>query len=212
MNFYGLNICITRAKLPAKIWRPKFVHGQHANAVEWFHNWYHVLNIRHLCLELFTNHMVCEARFLLLYLIDLTSTYVFWFDLDLRVRAKLLKPNNSKCKKWKQCKQRCVECQICLQHLLGLYVQSCSWCICLRNMLLSTEFSFIDSSVKLTETKASNPRDCNLPSPNARSQSSVNNGVLNVQSVYNIYWGFVSSRTLGVSACVTCYCQLNFPS
>lgn len=97
MNFYGLNICITQAKLPAKIWRPKFVHGQHANAVEWFHNWYHVLNIRHLCLELFTNHMVCEAPFLLLYLIDLTLTYVFWFDLDLWVHAKLLKRVNEGC-------------------------------------------------------------------------------------------------------------------
>ena len=52
-------------------------------------------------------------------------------------------------------------------------------------MLLSTEFSFIDSSVKLTGTKASSPRDHNLTSSSSRSQSSVNKGVLNVNFVYN---------------------------
>ena len=71
---------------------------------------------------------------------------------------------------------------------------------------------FIDSLVEVTEKAASIPKDHNLTSASSRSQSSVNKGMLNVKFVYNIYWGFMSSHALGVSAYVTCYCQLNFPS
>ena len=70
-------------------------------------------------------------------------------------------------------------------------------------MLSSSEFSYIDSSLKLTETKDSSPRDCNLASPSSRSQSSVNKGVLNVKFVYNMYECFMSHE-LNVSANITC--------
>ena len=45
---------------------------------------------------------------------------------------------------------------------------------------------FIDSTVEATETAASSVRDHNLTTPNARSESSVNKGVLNAKFVYNI--------------------------
>lgn len=64
--------------------------------------------------------MVCEAPFLLLYLIDLTLTYVFWFDLDLWVHAKLLKRVNEGCP---------LVFQIEFWEIIGLKIQICEHAI-----------------------------------------------------------------------------------
>ena len=79
----------------------------------------------------------------------------------------------------------------------------------MHNMLILL-LLFIDSLVEVTETAASIPKDCKQAS--SRSQSSVNKGMLNVKFVYNVYECFMSSHELGVSACVTCYRHLNFPT
>ena len=99
---------------------------------------------------------------------------------------------------------------VCNIYCVRLYVSQ-TWCICLHNMLILL-LLFIDCLVDVIETAASSLSDHSLTTPNSRSQSSVNKGVLNVKFVYNIYWSFMSSHALGLSTCVTCYCQLNFPS
>ena len=81
----------------------------------------------------------------------------------------------------------------------------------MHNMLILL-LLFIDSLVEVTETAASIPKDYSLTSPSSRSGSSGNKGMLNVTFVYNMYECFMSSHELGVSACVTCYRHLNFPT